>query len=279
MVGAAAPAAAATPLGPIIAGVAALDAITGIAGNAATNQANMEVAKYSYDRQQEMWRQSNVYNSPKEQMKRLNEAGLNPNLVYGSGSVAGNTTPASTPQFNAPNLEKRIKPVGMQGLQQYIGMNNSMVQQSAVNSQVQLQSAQVLKTLAETVSEKMRPQVMGAEILNMDARTQNQLFETSRAKAFMPYQQTALDLSNQQVRQKISNMITENKLNKQQIKNLAQGLLNAKEDFNLKKLTQLEKQGHIEDIQKGYNLPGLGIPGIAKYIEKSLENRPEWLKW
>ena len=52
------------------------------------------------DRDHEEW-----YNSPEQQIKRLQAAGLNPNLVYGSGAsagVAGNTreskqvTPASS---------------------------------------------------------------------------------------------------------------------------------------------------------------------------------------
>ena len=38
------------------------------------------------------WTLANDYNHPIQQMERLKAAGLNPNLVYGSGSVAGNTT-------------------------------------------------------------------------------------------------------------------------------------------------------------------------------------------
>lgn len=38
------------------------------------------------------WDLANQYNDPKEQMKRLKAAGLNPNLVYGGGNVTGNTT-------------------------------------------------------------------------------------------------------------------------------------------------------------------------------------------
>lgn len=38
------------------------------------------------------WTLANDYNHPIQQMERLKVAGLNPNLVYGSGSVAGNTT-------------------------------------------------------------------------------------------------------------------------------------------------------------------------------------------
>lgn len=38
------------------------------------------------------WDLANQYNDPKAQMERLKAAGLNPNLVYGSGNVTGNTT-------------------------------------------------------------------------------------------------------------------------------------------------------------------------------------------
>uniref|UniRef100_A0AAU8B289 DNA pilot protein n=1 Tax=Dulem virus 76 TaxID=3145787 RepID=A0AAU8B289_9VIRU len=40
------------------------------------------------------WHLTNDYNHPIEQMNRLKAAGLNPLLVYGSGSVTGNTTSA-----------------------------------------------------------------------------------------------------------------------------------------------------------------------------------------
>lgn len=40
------------------------------------------------------WNMMNDYNHPIQQMERLKAAGLNPLLVYGSGSVTGNTTSA-----------------------------------------------------------------------------------------------------------------------------------------------------------------------------------------
>lgn len=39
----------------------------------------------------DMWNMQNEYNSPMNQMKRFEEAGLNPNLIYGQGS-AGNAS-------------------------------------------------------------------------------------------------------------------------------------------------------------------------------------------
>lgn len=84
-----------------------------------TNKANMEIAKYqaqwqqqenekAYQRSLNMWNLQNEYNSPTQQMARIRAAGLNPNLVYGNG-VTGNSS-GSTPQyepakFNAPTMQ------------------------------------------------------------------------------------------------------------------------------------------------------------------------------
>lgn len=54
------------------------------------NQANMrnslELARVQNEYNVQNWRMQNDYNSPASQMKRLQEAGLNPNLVYGNGA-------------------------------------------------------------------------------------------------------------------------------------------------------------------------------------------------
>ena len=46
-------------------------------------------------RNRRFWREQNAYNHPRAQMQRLEEAGLNPNLVYGSksGGASGNAGP------------------------------------------------------------------------------------------------------------------------------------------------------------------------------------------
>jgi hypothetical protein len=60
---------------------------------------NMELANFNFDKSVEMWNMQNAYNDPTAQMRRLKNAGLNPHLVYGEGSVSGNTT------SNAPQME------------------------------------------------------------------------------------------------------------------------------------------------------------------------------
>lgn len=111
-------------IGGIISGVGSL--LGGLGSSAMnnkavqdTNKANMEIAKYqaqwqqqenekAYQRSLNMWNLQNEYNSPTQQMARIRAAGLNPNLVYGNG-VAGNSS-GSTPQyepakFNAPTMQ------------------------------------------------------------------------------------------------------------------------------------------------------------------------------
>lgn len=66
------------------------------------NAANKELAEYAYQKNLEMWNRQNVYNSPVEQMARLKDAGLNPNLMYGQGNT-GNAS--SAPSYDAPKME------------------------------------------------------------------------------------------------------------------------------------------------------------------------------
>lgn len=72
------------------------------------NQANMELAKYQYSRDLEMWNKANEYNAPAGQMARLKAAGLNPNMVYGGGGAT--TTAAQLPKFQAPTYQFSAPP-------------------------------------------------------------------------------------------------------------------------------------------------------------------------
>lgn len=55
----------------------------------------------------EDWEKTNAYNAPIEQKKRMIEAGLNPNMMYGGG---GGSTPSATVRGTAPAEYKGIAP-------------------------------------------------------------------------------------------------------------------------------------------------------------------------
>lgn len=66
------------------------------------NQGNMELAQYQNEANIDMWNRQNEYNTPLQQMERLKEAGLNPNLMYGQGNT-GNAS--SAPQMQRPDMQ------------------------------------------------------------------------------------------------------------------------------------------------------------------------------
>ena len=70
------------------------------------NQGQMDLAKYQNEQNIKMWNMNNEYNTPAMQMQRMQEAGLNPNLMYGQGTT-GNASSAPdtmTPQMTKPDL-------------------------------------------------------------------------------------------------------------------------------------------------------------------------------
>jgi hypothetical protein len=68
------------------------------------------MAEYQYSKDLEMWNRANEYNSPAKQMERYASAGLNPNLIYGTGSASAGNTATSLPKYQAPSARFDYKP-------------------------------------------------------------------------------------------------------------------------------------------------------------------------
>lgn len=94
--------------GGLIAG--GLSSIGNIIGNQLSFGQNKKLADYYFDKNLEMWKIQNEYNSPASQMARLKRAGLNPNLMYGQGNV-GNAS--SAPEYNMPEIKSNFGDLGL----------------------------------------------------------------------------------------------------------------------------------------------------------------------
>lgn len=99
-----------------------LSSLVGFGSNLVTNAANLNLAKYQYQANLSQWNRQNEYNSPKAQMARYAEAGLNPNLIYGNGSSSSGNA-SSSPQMSVPTLSAYTDFSGFErGISSYFDM-------------------------------------------------------------------------------------------------------------------------------------------------------------
>ena len=93
---------------------AGVGGLIGLAGTALQHKYNQKLSQQQFDQNVAMWNMQNEYNSPIAQRKRLEEAGLNPSLMYGNGGGStGNAT--QMPQYQ--NFGQDITQNLMTGLQ------------------------------------------------------------------------------------------------------------------------------------------------------------------
>lgn len=91
---------------------AGVSGLFGIAGSAINYAFQKKLAAQQNQYNLDMWRMQADYNSPQAQMQRFQEAGLNPNLIYGQGS---NGNMSQAPQMvtpEAPNVSKEMQELG-----------------------------------------------------------------------------------------------------------------------------------------------------------------------
>jgi len=123
-----------------------------------TIAANQAEAQKAYEREIEMWNMQNAYNSPEQQMARYQAAGLNPNLIYGSGSAsAGNAS--QIPKYHPPNISYQYQAQqpgrGIQAMLPVLMQVGTWVQQMKY-SQAQIEAMDSQNSLRGTQEEKIQ---------------------------------------------------------------------------------------------------------------------------
>lgn len=141
------------PAAAIIGGAQAIGSgLTSIINTNKTIKAQRKLAEYSYSKDLEMWQKANEYNSPTAQMERLKNAGLNPNLVYGNGSVTGNTT-TQTPKYQQYSPEYKYEAPQIAGALAVLGAYQDYQNKKALNEGIMLDN--VDKSNRNLVSSEM----------------------------------------------------------------------------------------------------------------------------
>lgn len=166
-------------VGGLLAGVgAAIGGISSIFGakenrraQRDANEANLELAKYQNQWNLEQWNRENAYNTPAEQMRRLKQAGINPNLAFSNGTIdnVSASSPTASPMKvepylgNTQDMQSMVANV-MTGLQAFETYKQAQNQTKLGETQVDYLKADVLNKRAHT--EKLFEEKMGLQYDN-----------------------------------------------------------------------------------------------------------------
>lgn len=191
---------------PIIAGVASI--VNSVIQSASANrqakktaQANFELSKYGYEQDKLAVTRQNQYNSPAAQMARYTEAGLNPNLIYGSGSASAGNQP-SAPKFDTPRVDLRFSPFQIpEMLSQYQDYQMRQAQTDNVKAQTD-------NTRAETTNKLLQSNVI-------DLTGKHREFDLDTKSGLRPYDFMTKELATRQKGVELNKSVEQLKLLKQ----------------------------------------------------------------
>lgn len=128
-------------------GAPVLGAAASIGSNLLGNFFQISSQREQNEWSEKMWRLNNEYNKPINQRRRLEEAGLNPNLMYGgSGNVSEAEQPSSP---NAPTMSAPL---------QGFDVGQAMMNNINVQAQARLASAQAAKADEEAANQQIKNQ-------------------------------------------------------------------------------------------------------------------------
>ena len=173
------------PIGAIIGGLGSLaGSMIGANAQRQANIQNMQLAKYqnnwqtaenekAYARSVEMWNMQNAYNAPTAQMSRLRQAGLNPNLVYGSG-VTGNSA-GSAPQYQPAKIQRAT-------MEPYRGWNLGLSDAASMYMAMRQNKAQVENMEAQNKLIKEQARTEGIRQGNIAMATARSGFDLDLAR-------------------------------------------------------------------------------------------------
>lgn len=111
-------------------------ALGGLASGVLNNYYNKKAQSAQNDVQWQMWQMNNAYNSPKSVMARLEEAGVNPNLVYGNGGASYQATMPTASKRAPADFNMNFSPITFQQLEN-MEAQNDLVKLQGKNAKTQ----------------------------------------------------------------------------------------------------------------------------------------------
>lgn len=204
-------------LAPVVAaGIAAAAGLVGTGVGAAVNSRNRKFALEMYEKQrqdnEEDFHRQNAYNHPAQQMERLRQAGLNPNLVYGKGAdtTAAVIKGAQKPDFKAENWAAPLANVATNALTVYQNVQTQQAQRDniiastkAINQDVVLKQAQTAQIAAATAKTEQETR-LASDLYQNTVQSANVALEQAKANlGTTGIQQELMEVQKQQANQNL----------------------------------------------------------------------------
>ena len=236
----------------------------------------------------EDWNRQNTYNHPTQQMQRLKEAGLNPNLVYGGGATT-TAQPIKSPDAQVPNIDTQKIP---ESIGAYQGIKNQQLEYSRIQKAMELQDAQkknieanTLNTLAGTdlkqldliskgIMNQFLPDVQQANLAKTTTATQIAVSQNEMEKLMFP---NKVD----KVLAEIANMKARTEMIPTQKAQLMQNIKSMQQRMNYFGLTEsqklqtgkiLQESSLIRNLIQGAQLKGTELQNELLTIKKGFKS-------
>ena len=169
---------------------------------------NQKLMDYQYSKDLAMWDKQNEYNSPTAQMERLKAAGLNPAMVGGNTTTAGNAS--QMPKYQSPEYKLDVPAPRIDPMEWMLQTQN-LKQQSLQNDQLK---ATTDKIKQETLSAAIQTSLLAT---NLDQKNIN----LGISKQTMNYTVSKQIEEANLARLRNENIIKAMKMTDQQIQNMA----------------------------------------------------------
>lgn len=240
-----------------------------LANNIVSGLFNKSESEESYSRQLELLKYQNAYNSPEQQMQRYKDAGLNPNLIYGSGSASSGNM-SNIPMYKPVQYDFKDS-IG-DGLSNYY--QTKQLENNLANGDIQrqLMIANTQKSLQNAITDASRQ-------ANIDAMTAKTAVDRNNAQELGKYISDVqeanlksiqknidfLDKRSEEIDNQISYRNEQKKGFSLQRENWRSDLKTKAKDRMLKDLTGKEKQNRL-----GYAKYGLDDSNMISTFGKML---------
>ena len=162
--------------GSAIAGVGSLlGGFLNSSGQSSANAANLQIARETFAHNKQMWELENEYNTPRNQMARYRDAGLNPHMMFGS-VTPGNANNA--PTMDAPRMENAYAGLANGITSGASAVGNALMQTKLIDAQINKTNAEAENLLAGAGLHRSNMALTDSKV---GTEIQNQAYMTAKA--------------------------------------------------------------------------------------------------